>query len=77
VLTSTGGSLPEVAGDAAELVDPLNVDAMVIGIRRMAADADLRAELARRGPLRAARFSSEAYAERLREAYRHAKIRLE
>ena len=70
VLTSTGGALPEVAGDAAELVDPLDVGAIVRGIRKLAADDGLRAELARRGPERAARFSGSAYAERLCAAYR-------
>jgi glycosyltransferase involved in cell wall biosynthesis len=77
VLTSTGGSLPEVAGAAAELVDPLDVDAMALGIRSLAADTDLRAELSRRGPSQAAKFSPEAYAKRLRAAYGNANIRLE
>jgi glycosyltransferase involved in cell wall biosynthesis len=69
VLTSTGGALPEVAGDAAELVDPLDVGAIMRGIRKLAADDGLRAELARRGPERAARFSGGSYAERLCGAY--------
>jgi len=69
VLTSTGGALPEVAGDAAELVDPLDAGAITRGIRKLAADAGLRAELARRGRERAARFSGGAYAERLCGAY--------
>lgn len=69
VLTSTGGALPEVAGDAAELVDPLDVGAIMRGIRKLAADAGLRTELARRGPEQAARFSGSAYAERLCLAY--------
>ena len=76
VLTSTGGALPEVAGDAAELVDPLDISAIARGIRRLAGDGDLRAELARRGPAQAARFSGAAYAGRLAEAYRRAGIRL-
>jgi len=70
VLTSTGGALPEVAGDAAELVDPLDPGAIVRGIRKLAVDAELRAELGRRGREQAARFSGGAYAERLRVAYR-------
>jgi glycosyltransferase involved in cell wall biosynthesis len=69
VLTSTGGALPEVAGDAAELVDPLDVEAIMLGIRKLAADEGLRAELAERGPRRAARFSCSAYAQRLCLAY--------
>ncbi|HTW68291.1 MAG TPA: glycosyltransferase family 1 protein [Acetobacteraceae bacterium] len=70
VLTSYGGSLPEVCGDAAIMVDPLDVSAIAAGIRELAADADLRAELVRRGLVRAKRFSEQAFAEQLRMAYR-------
>lgn len=70
VLTSSGGALPEVVGDAAMMVDPLDITAMTAAIRELAGDADLRAELARRGPLRAKRFSVEAFAAQLRLAYR-------
>jgi len=70
VLTSHGGSLPEVAGDAALLVDPLDVGAIARGIQQLARDQDLRDELARRGPPQARRFSDEACAQRLAEAYR-------
>jgi len=53
-LTSNTGSLPEVAGEAAVLVDPLNVAEMAREIKRLASDSDLRAELTRRGPPQAA-----------------------
>ena len=69
VITSTEGSLPEVAGDAALLVDPYDVDAIRDAIRTLDADDDLRAELSARGRLQAARFSPERYRERLRDAY--------
>ncbi len=49
VLTSNRSALPEVAGDAALLLDPENVDAIRAGLERLAADAELRLELSRRG----------------------------
>lgn len=69
VLTSNAGSLPEVAGDAAVLVDPLDVTGMAREIRRLGSDGDLRAELARRGPPQAARFNRQDYKKRLAAAY--------
>ncbi len=70
VLTSAAGGLAEVAGDAALIVDPLDVADMARKIRMIAADAYLRRELAARGPLQAARFSLAAHFERLAAAYR-------
>jgi glycosyltransferase involved in cell wall biosynthesis len=69
VLASTAGSLPEVAGEAAVLVDPYDVNAIRDGIRALDADADLRAELTDRGVRQAARFSAEAYRARLADLY--------
>jgi glycosyltransferase involved in cell wall biosynthesis len=57
VVTSTGGSLPEVAGDAALLVDPLDVAAIAAAIRRIASDANLRDRLRALGIARSARFT--------------------
>jgi glycosyltransferase involved in cell wall biosynthesis len=70
VLTSTAGSLPEVAGDAALLVDPYDVDAIRTAIQTLDADADLRTELTERGVRQAAKFSPAAYRERLSDLYR-------
>jgi len=69
VLTSTGGSLPEVAGDAAISVDPYDVQAMTQGLRALDADEALRDDLVRRGLTQAAKFSGEAYQGRLAEMY--------
>lgn len=69
VLTSTGGSLPEVAGDAALSVDPYDPAAITRGLRALEADADLRADLAARGRIQAAKFSPDAYQARLAELY--------
>jgi glycosyltransferase involved in cell wall biosynthesis len=70
VLASTTGSLPEVAGDAALLVDPYDVDAIRGAIRALDADADLRADLAARGLIQAQRFNEAAYGARLTALYR-------
>jgi alpha-1,3-rhamnosyl/mannosyltransferase len=62
VLTSDRSSLPEVAGDAALLVDPLDRSAIAAGLVRLVADSGLRARLAEAGRRRAAGFSWRATA---------------
>lgn len=57
VLTSNRSSLPEVAGDAALLVDPEDEDAMGQGLNRLLADDDFRRQARERGPLQAGRFT--------------------
>lgn len=69
VLTSTGGSLPEVAGDAALSVDPYDVQAMTRGLQALDADEDLRDDLVSRGLIQAAKFTPAAYQDRLRDLY--------
>jgi glycosyltransferase involved in cell wall biosynthesis len=63
VLTSTTSSLPEVAGDAALLVDPHDTQAIASALARLADDATLCDELRRRGRERAAHFTWERCAE--------------
>jgi len=57
VVTSNVSSLPEVAGDAAVLVDPYDTDSIADGILRVVTDDGLRQELTRRGLARARGFS--------------------
>lgn len=57
VVTSDTSSLPEVAGDAALLVDPLDSGAIGEAIRRVLSDPALAADLRDRGRRRAAGFS--------------------
>ncbi len=59
VITSNTSSLPEVAGDAALLVDPHDVDAIADAMVRLVTDEALRADLARRGLENVERFSWE------------------
>ncbi|WP_322822496.1 glycosyltransferase family 1 protein [Chloroflexus sp.] len=62
VITSTSSSLPEIAGDAALLVDPLDTNAIAAAIMRLSDDDDLRATLRRRGLARARLFNWETCA---------------
>jgi glycosyltransferase involved in cell wall biosynthesis len=59
VLTSSVSSLPEVAGDAALLVDPHDPAAIADGLRRLLGDPALADDLRTRGRARAAEFSWE------------------
>ena len=63
-LTSSRSSLPEVAGDAALLVDPLDTEAIAVALERLAEDTALRADLTSRGLERARAFSWESAVDR-------------
>jgi len=67
VLTSKLCSLSEVVGNAGVLVDPLDVEAIADGIRRLVRDADLRSELRQKGLRRAQGFSWEETARRTQQ----------
>jgi glycosyltransferase involved in cell wall biosynthesis len=64
VLTSNVCSLPEVVGDAAVLVNPLDVQQIADGITRLVLDSSLRTDLRKRGLLRAKLFSWDETARR-------------
>ncbi len=66
VLTSNCSAMPEVAGDAALLADPLDIgDALV----HLAADDSLRDDLARRGLERVKQFTWESAVEKTWSVY--------
>jgi len=69
VVTSNLSSLPEVAGDAALLVNPLDVDELTDALQRLVSDEPLRAALRERGLARAATFTWERAARQLRDVY--------
>jgi glycosyltransferase involved in cell wall biosynthesis len=69
VVTSPNGSLAEIVGDAAELVDPTQLESIAGGLRRVLSDADRRAALRTAGLAQAARFSWEAAAAQTRQIY--------
>jgi len=65
VLAARRGALPEVVGDAGVFVDPTRPEAIAAGLKRIASDDALRAQLARRGLERAARFRWDDAAARV------------
>ncbi len=69
VVTSNTSSLPEVAGDAAVLVDPDSVEDIVAGIAALWSDAERRRELAARGRARASCFTWERTARETAAVY--------
>ena len=72
VITTTGGALPEVAGDAGVLVEPGRVEPLAEAMARLAADPDRRAHLVAAGWEQAGRFSWDDTAIRTLQAYEQA-----
>ncbi|WP_430010164.1 glycosyltransferase family 4 protein [Methylophaga lonarensis] len=64
VITSDVSSIPEVAGDAAVLIDPLSDDALSAQLERVANDAALRASLREKGLVQARKFDWKTTAEK-------------
>ncbi len=69
VITSTTSSLPEVAGNAGLLVDPLNAEEIAVAMRQVLQDEDLRTRMIHNGHRWASRFSWEETARMTRELY--------
>jgi len=65
VLTSNVTSLPEVAGDAALLVDPTSVGAIADGLRQLLTDESLHRQLVEGGTERVKQFTWDACAQRV------------
>lgn len=69
VVCSNTSSLPEIAGDAALLVDPADTGAITAALRRALCEPETVAELRRRGLAQAARFSWERTAAETVQVY--------
>ncbi|WP_026261980.1 glycosyltransferase family 4 protein [Spirosoma panaciterrae] len=69
VLTSTTSSMPEVAGNAALLVDPTSIEEMADGINQLIQKPGLRTDLRQKGLQRATLFSWDATAGKLLDVY--------
>jgi glycosyltransferase involved in cell wall biosynthesis len=72
VVTSNVSSMPEIAGDAAFLVDPYDVDGIAQGLERVLVDRALRERLAEEGPKRSQPFTWERTARETLAAYEEA-----
>lgn len=69
VVCANATSLPEVAGDAARLVDGRDTQALAAALRDVLTDPELRADLAARGPARAAQFGWDRTARAALDSY--------
>lgn len=69
VITANLSSLPEVAGDAALLVDPYDLDSLIDSIRRLLDDQSLRKSLVAKGLERVKHFTWDESARQLRAIY--------
>ena len=72
VLTSNTSSLGEIAGEAAETIDPTSTDALAGAMFRLATCPDLRRDLAQRGLLHSRRFSWKRTAKEMLAVYHQA-----
>jgi len=70
IVTSNRSALPEVAGDAALVVDPEDTAALAAALRQLTGDAELRIELTRRGSARVQSFTWEKSVRETWDVYR-------
>jgi len=70
VVTSNVSALPEVAGDAAIVVDPYNVEEIESALKRILSDDKLREVMKKKGEARAKLFSWEKCARETLEVYK-------
>lgn len=69
VVTSNLSSMPEIAGDAACLVDPMDIDSIRAGIMKVVWDAAYRESLVASGYQNVRRFSAEVVARQYEALY--------
>ncbi len=70
IITSNTSSIPEVVGDAAIMLDPLDMDGLADSIFRIYKNPSLRAEMSARSIARAAQFSWDRCTQQTIAAYR-------
>jgi glycosyltransferase involved in cell wall biosynthesis len=69
VITSNTSSMPEVAGDAAVIVDPSKPEEITAAMTRILSDRELRDSMIEMGYIQAAKFSWKAMAENVLAIY--------
>lgn len=70
VVCANAASLPEVVGDAAELVDPMEVDSIAEGMLRVLEDEPYRTKLVQRGYVQEKKFNWDDSAKKLMQICR-------
>ncbi len=76
VVCSRASSLPELAADAALLIDPNDVDSLTAAVRQIIDQPDLAATLRQRGLLQASKFTWEAAALQTAQLYHEIALRV-
>jgi glycosyltransferase involved in cell wall biosynthesis len=71
IVTSNVSALPEVAGDAALLVNPHDPEALAAALHRLVNDRDLRHDLAQKGRARVATFTWDKAVRETWDVYRN------
>ena len=69
IVASTAGSIPEIAGDAARLVPPHDVEALAHALSEVVGDADMRTGLIAAGTRRWQEFTWQATADGIAALY--------
>ena len=70
VICADAASLPEVVGDAAELVDPMEVESIAAGMLRVLTDTAHRTDLVQKGYIQTKKFTWEDSANKLMQICR-------
>ncbi len=68
-IVSNTSSLPEVVGNGAIMIDPYNVDELVLAIRNILEDKDLREDLIKKGLKQAKKFNWDKTARQVLEIF--------
>jgi glycosyltransferase involved in cell wall biosynthesis len=71
VIASARGSIPEVAGEAALMVNPLDIDEIATAMTELITNTKLRHSLVAEGKAQAAKFSWQRMAEQIFEIYKN------
>lgn len=71
VITSNLTSMPEVAGDAALLIDPFSVESISSALTKISTDKELRDNLIEKGKIRKEKFNWQKTADNLWNAIRN------
>lgn len=73
VLTSNVSSMPEVAGNAAILVDPLDINSIKEGLERLIIDKELRSKLSSNAKRRSSKFDWDKSSKQLLNVFYESK----
>jgi glycosyltransferase involved in cell wall biosynthesis len=77
VLAGNRSSLPEICGDAALLVDPMNAEEIKNGMTKLYSDPELRAQMVAKGHMQREKFSWDRTASLLWESMQKSMVKTE